>query len=251
MVVLNALGSVFSIVLMISAGCFLSHKGWFDEKTTKLFSKLVCNLAIPCLMISQFTESFDKDKLLNLSGGLFAPFISMAIGYLVAVIISKIIKVKKGRIGIIGTRGTILSGSYEKAIKDLGKNFVVYSKPTPLLVPFIEEGEIESNLIKDLIKEELQFFKTQKVDTLILGCTHYPIVCDLIAKTLPGVNLVNPGVELAIELKEYLVKNNLTSKVKKPKISFCVTDLNPRFTEVASMFLGETIKDKVTKVEVE
>jgi len=100
MVILNALGSVFSIVLMISAGCFLSHKGWFDEKTTKLFSKLVCNLAIPCLMISQFTESFDKDKLLNLSGGLFAPFISMAIGYLVAVIISKIIKVKKGRIGI-------------------------------------------------------------------------------------------------------------------------------------------------------
>ncbi|MFW2487710.1 AEC family transporter [Clostridium chromiireducens] len=99
MIIFNALGSVFSIVLMISTGFFLSHKGWFDEKTSQLFSKLVCNLAIPCLMISQFTESFDKDKLLNLSGGLFAPFTSMALGYLIAVLVSKLVKVKKGRIG--------------------------------------------------------------------------------------------------------------------------------------------------------
>lgn len=99
MVIFNALGSVFSIVLMISTGFFLSHKGWFDEKTSKLFSRLVCNLAIPCLMISQFAESFDKDKLLNLGGGLFAPFTSMAIGYIIAVIISKAIKVEKKRIG--------------------------------------------------------------------------------------------------------------------------------------------------------
>lgn len=99
MVILNALESVFSIVLMISTGFFLSYKGWFNEKTSKLFSKLVCNLSIPCLMITQFTESFDKDKLVSLSGGLFAPFTSMALGYISAVIISKIIKVKKGRIG--------------------------------------------------------------------------------------------------------------------------------------------------------
>ncbi len=99
MVIFNALGSVFSIVLMISTGFLLSHKGWFDEKTSKLFSRLVCNLAIPCLMISQFTESFDKEKLLSLGGGLFAPFTSMAIGYIIAVIISKAIKVEKKRIG--------------------------------------------------------------------------------------------------------------------------------------------------------
>ena len=99
MIILNALESVFSIVLMISAGYFLSHKGWFDEKTSKLFSKLVCNLAIPCLMISQFTESFDKDKLISLGGGLLAPFASMAICYLIAIVISKVIRVKEGRIG--------------------------------------------------------------------------------------------------------------------------------------------------------
>jgi len=98
-IILNALGSVFSIVLMISTGFFLSHKGWFNEKTSKLFSKIVCNLAIPCLMISQFNENFDKHKLITLSRGLFAPFTSMAICYLIAVVISKVIKVKRGRIG--------------------------------------------------------------------------------------------------------------------------------------------------------
>ena len=99
MIILNALGSVFTIVIMIATGYFLSHKGWLNEESSKLFSKLVCNLSIPCLMITQFTESFDKEKLLNLSTGLFAPFASMAIGYFVAIIVSKIIKVKEGRIG--------------------------------------------------------------------------------------------------------------------------------------------------------
>lgn len=99
MVILNALGSILSIVLMISAGYLLAHKGWFDEKTSKTFSKLVCNLGIPCLMISQFMESFDKDKLIHLGKGLFIPFTSMAICYLIAVAVSKIIKVKEGRVG--------------------------------------------------------------------------------------------------------------------------------------------------------
>lgn len=100
MIILNALGSVFSIVLMISTGFFLTHKGWFDEKISKTLSKIVCNLAIPCLMISQFNESFDKGKLIGLSQGLAAPFASMAIGYLIAILVSKIIRVKEGRIGI-------------------------------------------------------------------------------------------------------------------------------------------------------
>jgi predicted permease len=99
MIILNALGSILSIVLMISAGYFLSSRGWFDEKTSKVFSKLVCNLAIPCLMISQFEESFSRDKLISLGKGLFIPFTSMAICYLIAVVISKIIRVKEGRIG--------------------------------------------------------------------------------------------------------------------------------------------------------
>jgi malate permease and related proteins len=99
MIILNALGSILTIVLMISAGYLLAHKGWFDEKTSKTFSKLVCNLGIPCLMISQFMENFDKDKLIHLGKGLFIPFTSMAICYLIAVAVSKIIRIKEGRVG--------------------------------------------------------------------------------------------------------------------------------------------------------
>lgn len=99
MVVLNALGSILSIVLMVSTGYILAYKGWFDEKTSKTFSKLVCNIGIPCLMISQFMESFDKDKLIHLGKGLFIPFTSMAVCYLIAVATSKIIKIKEGRVG--------------------------------------------------------------------------------------------------------------------------------------------------------
>lgn len=99
MIVLNALESILSIVLMVSTGYFLASREWLDEKISKTFSKLVCNLGIPCLMVSQFMESFDKDKLIHLSKGLFIPFASMLICYLIAVAVSKIIRIKEGRIG--------------------------------------------------------------------------------------------------------------------------------------------------------
>lgn len=99
MVVLNALGSVLSIVIMVSVGFALTAKGWFDERTSKIFAKLVCNLALPCLMISDLMGNFDKDKLSHLGKGLLIPFWSMIVCYLISVVVSKIIKVKKGRIG--------------------------------------------------------------------------------------------------------------------------------------------------------
>lgn len=100
MTIINALGSVFSIVIMISVGYVLTGKGWFDDKTSKVFSKLVCNLALPCLMISDLMNNFDKTKLSHLSKGLIVPFLSIGICYIISIVISKIIKVKKGRIGI-------------------------------------------------------------------------------------------------------------------------------------------------------
>lgn len=99
MVILNALSSVLSIVAMITIGGILTHKGWFDEKSSNIFSKMVCNIALPCLMISNLTSNFDKEKLTHLGKGLIIPFASMGICYLMGIIVSKIIKVKKGHIG--------------------------------------------------------------------------------------------------------------------------------------------------------
>lgn len=94
-------------------------------------------------------------------------------------------------IGVIGTKGTINSGAYGH----LGV-------ACPLLVPFIEEGDLSSPALKLVLKNYLQQLKN--IDTLILGCTHYPIIKDLISEDLPGVTLVNPGEELAkiLELPE-------------------------------------------------
>ncbi|AKA69096.1 AEC family transporter [Clostridium scatologenes] len=99
MVVMNAVGSVLSIVIMISIGYILTSKKWLDEKISKVFAKLVCNLALPCLMLSDLMSNFDKEKLGHLAKGLIIPFLSMALCYLIAIFVSKIIKVKKGRVG--------------------------------------------------------------------------------------------------------------------------------------------------------
>ncbi|MTK12352.1 MAG: AEC family transporter [Clostridiaceae bacterium] len=99
MVIVNALGSVLSIVAMITVGYILTSKGWLDEKTSKVFSKLVCNISLPCLMISDLMGNFDRNKLNSLGKGLVIPFFSIALCYLLAIIVSKVIKVDKHKVG--------------------------------------------------------------------------------------------------------------------------------------------------------
>lgn len=99
MAVVNALGSVLSIVAMITVGYVLTSKGWFDDKTSKVFSKLVCNISLPCLMISDLMGNFDRNKLSSLGKGLIIPFFSIALCYLIAILVSKVIKVGKDRKG--------------------------------------------------------------------------------------------------------------------------------------------------------
>lgn len=99
MIVVNAIQSVLSIVLMISIGYILSHKGWFDEKTSKLFSRLMIEISIPALMISNLTSSFDREKLISAGIGLVIPFAAISASYIISIVVSKILKVKPGRQG--------------------------------------------------------------------------------------------------------------------------------------------------------
>lgn len=99
MIIFSAAGSVFSIVIMICVGYILTAKKWFDESASKLFSKLVCNIALPCLMISDLVGNFNREKLDGLSSGLIVPFSSMAICYVIGMLVSKLIKVEKKRVG--------------------------------------------------------------------------------------------------------------------------------------------------------
>lgn len=99
MVLLNAVQGVLTIVIMISIGYVLTGKGWFNEEISKSFAKLVTNVSLPALMLSDIMGNFTKDKLVSLSKGLIAPFLSIAICYVIAIAVSKIFKVEKSRQG--------------------------------------------------------------------------------------------------------------------------------------------------------
>lgn len=147
-----------------------------------------------------------------------------------------------GKIGVIGTNGTIASGAYR----------VPFSKACPLLVPFIEEGELKNRALKIIIKKYMRPLK-YRVDTLILGCTHYPIIENLIKKeTGNKVKFVNPGKTVALSLKNFLIEYNLQNVKKKVgKREFFVTDLTAGFAKVSELFLGKSIKRTLKKVAVE
>ncbi len=148
-------------------------------------------------------------------------------------------KISNAKTGVIGTRATIASGAYK----------VDFSVACPLLVPFIEEGEVNSEAIKIIARDYLKPLKG-KVDTLILGCTHYPIIEDLIQKEMGSeVKLINPEKSVSRTVKEFLAKKDLlNSQNSKGRVNFFVTDLNDRFTKVAEMFLGEKIENNLKKV---
>lgn len=155
---------------------------------------------------------------------------------------------KNKKIGVIGTRGTIGSGAYNSKIKGLDGGVEVTSEACPLFVPFIEEGEIEGEALNLIAKKYLGKISDAGVDTLILGCTHYPIIRSIIEKETAGIKLIDPGKSTAISVKDYLQKNNLESgKPSGGQQKYFVTDLNPRFTAVAEMFLGDTIRGSLEK----
>ncbi len=194
----------------------------FSEENVKfLLGKKVKCVVIACHTSSAVAGDFLKKKFSNVS-----------IFDVVSPVLERLGKSKK-KIGVIGTRATIGSGVYSKLNK-------VVQMACPLFVPFIEEGEIKGDLIKSLVKK---YLKNLKVEILVLGCTHYPIIKDVIKKVLLDTELINPGILVSGVLKNNLVKNDQTNDQKREgKGSFYVTDLNERFVKVAEMFLGEKIK---------
>ena len=110
------------------------------------------------------------------------------------------------KIGVIGTKATINSGKYEKEIKKADSLVEVYSKPCPLFVPTIEEGIIKGELINQMVKMYLDEFDG-KIDSLILGCTHYPLLKETISNLYPKIKVVDPAKETALDLKRVLTEN--------------------------------------------
>lgn len=149
------------------------------------------------------------------------------------------------KIGIIGTRATINSKAYEKGIVELAKNekIEVLGKACPLFVPLVEEGMTQHNVAKEVAEEYLLELLGKKIDTLVLGCTHYPLLSQLIGDVMPGVQLIDSGEHAAVASLRILAERDALDEERnefiiKPDIKFYVTDLPALFFENAKRFLG-------------
>jgi glutamate racemase len=147
------------------------------------------------------------------------------------------------KIGVIGTRGTIRSRAYENEIKHLDPKIKVTALSCPLFVPFAEEGLLEGKAVLEVARNYLKPLKEARVDTVILGCTHYPLLQPVIRQVLgKDVKLIDSAKQVAIEVKRILSAENNLNKSRRGKRRFFVSDNPEWFTGLAKSFLGEPIK---------
>jgi len=150
------------------------------------------------------------------------------------------------RIGIIGTEATIQSGAYTKALKARDERVEVYSRACPLFVPLVEEGWTDNAVASMTVETYLGSLKQSGIDTLILGCTHYPLLKKAIRTYLgKGVALIDSAEEIAKEAGSVLKKQSLVRKSGRGSHSFFVTDAPDRFVKIGHRFLGEKVESAV------
>ena len=152
-------------------------------------------------------------------------------------------KTKNKKIGVIGTSTTIRSEKYKQRIFELDNTINVVDQACPLFVPLVEEGFFEDEATHLIAKRYLEKFIENYVDTLILGCTHYPVIKNTIQRIVgKDVVMVDSGEETAKVVKNYLELNNLfSSKSIKSGLKIYVSDLSHKFQEIAERFLQNSL----------
>jgi len=156
------------------------------------------------------------------------------------------------RIGVIGTAATIRSGAYEKALKKINPDLSVYSVACPLFVPLVEEGwtDVFDEAALAVAERYLEDLSTADIDILILGCTHYPLLSDVISKIMgPNVKLIDSGSQTAKLVAENLENlNMLSGNETGGSIKYFVTDSIEGFSNLASRFLGSDVQGNAEQI---
>ena len=147
----------------------------------------------------------------------------------------------KKRVGVIGTRATINSNAYTHAVRQLDGEVQIFARECPLFVPLAEEGWIDHKVTDAVAKEYLFPFRHEKIDTLILGCTHYPILRNAIASAMDEhVKLIDSGEAAAGEVERVLDQHGLRNPSNdRANLQFYVSDIPAKFAEVGERFLGQ------------
>jgi glutamate racemase len=162
---------------------------------------------------------------------------------------------RNGKIGVIGTEATVNTGIYTEVMKKLCPDIEVTGKSCPLFVPLVEEGLLHDSVTDEIASRYLAELKGKYIDTLVLGCTHYPLLRSTMRRLMgDAVTLVNPAYETAIELKELLAEKNLlrdpTAELDGEKYQFYVSDLAEKFTNFATSILPNEVKE-TKKINIE
>lgn len=162
---------------------------------------------------------------------------------------------KTGKIGLVGTKATISSGAYERVLKELNPEVQVTALACPLFVPLVENGRYapDDPLVQMVVGEYMAPFKEAKVDTLVLGCTHYPLLSGAIQNFLgENVTLISSGAACVDTVAELLRSRNLENGRKSGgNHQFFASDSAAGFDALASIFLGENITGQATQIEIE
>ncbi len=158
---------------------------------------------------------------------------------------------KNLRVGVIGTRATISSGIYEKEIRKLNPKIKVASASCPLFVPLAEEGWLKGKVTKKIAARYLKALKKKDIDTIVLGCTHYPLLMSIIRSVLgKGVRLIDSATQTAIAVKKIIDEKEMRNpKKSKGRYRFYVSDEPELFKKIGARFLGSNIKN-IKRVDV-
>lgn len=160
---------------------------------------------------------------------------------------------KNGKVAVLGTAGTVRSGKYAEVIESLDKGVQVFQKACPMFVPLVENGYTSGKITEEIAKEYLAPVMEFGADTIILGCTHYPILQDVIRKTVgDGVTLINSGAAAARHTKERLAELDLcTDSSARGTAHYFVSDMADGFAELGGMFLEREIDAQVEYIDIE
>ena len=162
---------------------------------------------------------------------------------------------KNGRVGLIATQASVRSGAYEVCLSRVAPEVQVFARSCPLFVPLVENGRIHPGdvVIETVAREYLEPLLETGIDTLILGCTHYPLLSEIIGDICgPGVTLVSAGEESAHELKRLLKARELRADPDRSGTAeFCVSDRVEDFERIASLFLQEELRHGARRVDIE
>jgi glutamate racemase len=152
-------------------------------------------------------------------------------------------RTRKKKIGVIGTRATVASRAYEKAIKRLDPSVEVISRACPLFVPVVEEGLEEDEVAGLLVEKYLGGLKDSAIDVLVMGCTHYPILAPRIRELLgEEVQIINTGRETAAEVQRALRRRGFEKNSGRGRSDFFVTDAPDKLSDLGARVLGEPLK---------